>query len=161
MDKYDWRRKAMEACFECFLPKLHLKKVCLSCARNCLSGYRLRPYIRQRSRGDTCDCRCLSGICVSKWSPIRAAFDNMAADDKCIGPNQVRALLKVLRSPYPVESADVDDCLSLLAEGKAEDEEYPRIAPVPFEKWYRKYYDEPESADVVANDVSVVIEDEA
>ena len=65
----------------------------------------------------------------------------MAADDKCIGPNKVRDLLKVLKIPYPVEGADVEDCLLTLAEGR-EDENYPRIAPVPFESWYRKYYDE-------------------
>lgn len=74
-----------------------------------------------------------------------------SVDDKCIGPNQVRQLLKVLRSPFPVESADIDDCLSVIADGVGEDEEAPRIKPVVFEKWYRKYYDEPEPKDIPAN----------
>jgi hypothetical protein len=151
-DKYDWRRKALEACFECFMPNKHLKKVCLSCARNCLSSFRLRPYIRNRNKGDTCDCRVHSGMCVSKWSVIRKAFDDIASvEDKCIGPNQIRGLLKGLRSPFPVESADIDDCLSILANGVGEVEETPRIKAVAFEKWYRKYYDEPEQVDVLPN----------
>ena len=38
--------------------------------------------------------------------------------DSCIGPNVMRALLKMLRAPYAVESADVDDALLTLAEGR-------------------------------------------
>jgi hypothetical protein len=140
MDKFDWRRKALESCFECFTKTKHLKSVCLSCARNCLSSYRLVPYIRARNKGDMCDCR-LSGLCQCAWSTVRAQFDNIIDEDKCIGPNQVRGLLKALRAPYPVEGIDVEDCLLNLAEGR-EDETTPRIAAVPFEKWYRKYYDE-------------------
>jgi len=102
--------------------------------------YKLIPYVRSRSSQEKCDCRS-SGLCQCAYSTIRAQFDKMAADDKCIGPNQVRDLLKVLKIPYPVEGADVEDCLLTLAEGR-EDETYPRIAPVPFESWYRKYYDE-------------------
>jgi hypothetical protein len=151
VDEFDWRRKAMEACFECFLPNNHLMKVCLSCARNCLSRFRLRPYIRHRDRGDTCDCRLYSNMCVSIWSPVRQKFDDICAEDKCIGPNQIRGLLKALRHPYPIENADVEDALSLIAEGAAEDDELPRIKPVPFERWYRKYFDEPYELDVAAN----------
>lgn len=151
VDEFDWRRKAMEACFECFLPgNHHLPKVCLSCARNCLSRYRLRPYIRSRNKGDTCDCRLYSKMCVSIWSPVRQEFDNLCQEDKCIGPNQIRGLLKILRAPYPIENADVEEALSLLAEGADEDEETPRLKPVPFERWYRKYYDEPYELDVEA-----------
>jgi len=102
--------------------------------------YKLIPYVRSRSSQEKCDCRS-SGLCQCAYSTIRAQFDKLAADDKCIGPNQVRDLLKVLKIPYPVEGADVEDCLLTLAEGR-EDETYPRIAPVPFESWYRKYYDE-------------------
>ena len=141
MDKFDWRRKALESCFECFTKTKHLKAVCLSCARNCLSSYRLVPYIRNRTSTDMCDCR-LSGMCQCTWTHVRAQFDNIIDEDKCIAPSQVRGLLKVLRVPYPVEGIDVEDCLLNLAEGR-EDEYNPRIAPVPFEKWYRKYYDEP------------------
>eukprot|EP00388_Colpodella_angusta_P031015 GDKK01021148.1.p1 GENE.GDKK01021148.1~~GDKK01021148.1.p1 ORF type:complete len:121 (-),score=20.33 GDKK01021148.1:100-462(-) len=83
------------------------------------------------------------------WSNIRAQFDNLIDEDKCIGPNQVRALLKVLRAPYPVEGIDVEDCLLNLAEG-LENETSPRIAPVPFEKWYRKYFDEQLPEHIVA-----------
>lgn len=140
MDQFDWRRKALETCFECFTKTAHLKAVCLSCARNCLANYRLVPVIRARTKGDYCDCR-LTGNCMCMWSNIRAQFDNLIDEDKCIGPNQVRALLKVLRAPYPVEGIDVEDCLLNLAEG-LENETTPRIAPVPFEKWYRKYFDE-------------------
>jgi hypothetical protein len=68
--------------------------------------------------------------------------DKEVLDDFCIGPNTVRALLRILRAPYPVESADIDDCLLALAEGRDEQHSTPRIKPVPFEKWYRKYYDE-------------------
>lgn len=140
MDQFDWRRKALESCFECFTKTKHLKSVCLSCARNCLSSYRLVPYIRNRNKGDVCDCR-LSGLCQCAWSNVRAHFDNLIDEDKCIGPRQVRFLLKKLRAPYPVESIDVEDCLLNLAEGR-EEEDIPRIPAVPFEKWYRKYYDE-------------------
>jgi hypothetical protein len=59
----------------------------------------------------------------------------------------VRDLLKVLKIPYPVEGADVEDCLLTLAEGR-EDETFPRIAPVQFESWYRKYYDEGVEEDI-------------
>jgi hypothetical protein len=140
MDPFDWRRKALETCFECFTKTQHLKAVCLSCARNCLAGNRLRPYIRNRQPGDICDCR-LAGNCMCAWSNIRAQFDNIIDEDKCIAPSQVRHLLKVLRAPYQVEGIDVEDCLLNLAEGR-EEEYLPRIAAVPFEKWYRKYYDE-------------------
>ena len=140
MDQFDWRRKALESCFQCFTKTKHLKAVCLSCARNCLSSYRLVPYIRNRVKGDMCDCR-LSGLCQCAWSNVRAQFDNIAEEDKCIAPSQIRGLLKVLRAPYPVESLDVEDCLLILAEGR-EHEYFPRINAVPFEKWYRKYYDE-------------------
>lgn len=141
-DPHDWRRKAMEACFECFAPKMYLRAVCLSCARNCVAKYRLRPYIRTRKAGDACDCR-LSGFCVSKWSKVRAEFDKICDEDTFIGPNQVRQLLKTLREPYPVETVDVEDCLSTVAEGE-EDTDTPRIQPWIFEKWYRKYYNEDE-----------------
>lgn len=141
MDQFDWRRKALETCFECFTKTAHLKSVCLSCARNCLANYRLVPVIRTRTKGDSCDCR-LTGNCMCMWSHVRAQFDNIIDEDKCIAPNQVRGLLKVLRAPYPVEGIDVEDCLLNLAEGQ-ENEITPRIAPVPFEKWYRKYFDEP------------------
>jgi hypothetical protein len=140
MDPFDWRRKALETCFMCYTKTRVLKAVCLSCARNCLSSYRLVPYIRARQKGDTCDCR-TSGLCQCMWTEVRAKFDNMVDEDRCIAPSQVRALLKELRAPYPVESIDVEDCLLILAEGR-EDEYMPRIAAVPFEKWYRKYYDE-------------------
>jgi len=78
----------------------------------------------------------------------------------------MRALLKMLRAPYAVESADVDDALLTLAEGRLatnekksffevvlvyfffslRDEHYtsPRIKAVPFEKWYRKFYGQEE-----------------
>lgn len=144
-DEFDWRRKSLEACFEVRVPPGRLlKKVCLACARNCLHMYRLRPYIRSRQRGDTCDCR-MSGLCVSLWSPVREAFDTMSvdslADDGCISPRQVRSLLKRLRAPFPVESADVEEALGVLAQG-VETADLPRIGAVAFEAWYRRHYDE-------------------
>lgn len=130
----------METCFECFTKTQHLKSVCLSCARNCLAHYRLRPYIKWRQPGDICDCR-ISGLCKCSWSRVRAAFDRISGNDKCIAPRQCRELMKTLRYPYPIEGADVEDCLLTLADGR-EDEDTPRIEAVPFEKWYRKYFDE-------------------
>lgn len=141
-DKFDWRRKALEACYECKIKSLHLKAVCLSCARNCLANYNLRPIIRSRKGGDKCDCS-KSGMCVSRWNVIRAHFDKYTAEDNCIGPCDIKQLLKTIRAPYPVDTADVEDALLCLAEGK-EDVRFPRIKPVPFEKWYRRYYDEKE-----------------
>ena len=47
-DPEDWRHKAYEICFECVMPGHVYKGVCLSCARQCLSHYGLRPYIRKR-----------------------------------------------------------------------------------------------------------------
>lgn len=144
-DEFDWRRKSLEACFEVRVPPGRLlKTVCLACARNCLHMYRLRPYIRSRQRGDTCDCR-MSGLCVSLWSPVREAFDALSvealADDGCISPRQVRSLLKRLRAPFPVESADVEEALGVLAQG-VETADLPRIGAVAFEAWYRRHYDE-------------------
>lgn len=144
----DWRRKANEVCYECSVKGIKLKRVCLSCARQCMADQALRPVIRTRQPGDACDCR-TSGLCISCWSPVREAFDATAeethkrdgGDSKTIQPRQVRTLLKRLRSPYPVEGAEVEDALLALADGR-EDEMEPRILPVPFEKWYRKYYDE-------------------
>ncbi len=132
----------METCFKCFLPggKL-LEKVCLSCARLCLPNNRLVPYTRHRSSGDTCDCR-TSGKCISLWTKVRNYFDQFCdVEDQCVAPNQVRQLLKVLRAPFPVENADVEDCLTILANG-VEDTATPRINAVAFERWYRKFYDE-------------------
>eukprot|EP01034_Spumella_vulgaris_P023564 gene23563-29792_t len=121
---------------------MKLDAVCLSCARNCLKSYRLRPKIRNRVKGDKCDC-VLSGLCVSRWNELRNFFDKFVDEDNCIGPNQVKALLKTIRAPYPVDNADVEDCLLSVADGR-EDSRMPRIFPVPFEKWYRKFYDEKE-----------------
>jgi hypothetical protein len=47
-DPEDWRHKAYEICFECVMPGHIYKGVCLSCARQCLNHYGLRPYIRKR-----------------------------------------------------------------------------------------------------------------
>lgn len=144
-DEFDWRRKSLEACFEVFVPPgRHLRKVCLSCARNCLHMFRLRPYIRSRQKTDTCDCR-MSGLCVSLWSPVRETFDLFSAetlaDDGCLAPRNIRQLLKRLRAPFPVESADVEEALGTLADG-VELVDLPRIGPVAFEQWYRRHYDE-------------------
>jgi hypothetical protein len=73
---------------------------------------------------------------------VRNFFDQVCdVEDQCIGPHQVRQLLKILRAPFPVENADVEDCVTMLANG-IEDATTPRISPVAFERWYRKFYDE-------------------
>lgn len=101
----------------------------------------MRPYVRSRtSILDICDCR-TSGFCQCAFSLVRSQFDKVADEDKCIAPRQVRIVLKALRAPYPVDGMDVEDCLNNLAEGR-EDEDFPRIKPVLFENWYRKYFDE-------------------
>lgn len=69
--------------------------------------------------------------------------------DRCLAPRQLRTLLKTLRAPFQVESSDVEAGLNALAEGQ-EDADVPRIRPVPFETWYRVYYDEP-AQDTMAN----------
>ena len=66
----------MYAC-RCSSKDVKYKSVCLSCARNCVYMYKLRPYIRSRSSKDLCDCH-TSGKCVSLWSTVREAFDNFA-----------------------------------------------------------------------------------
>jgi hypothetical protein len=132
----------METCFRCYLPGGRLlEKVCLSCARLCVPNNRLVPYTRHRESSDTCDCR-TSGNCKSLWTRVRNAFDQIAdIEDQCIGPKQVRRLLKTLRAPFPVENADVEDCLTMLADG-VEDTNTPRLSTVLFERWYRRFYDE-------------------
>lgn len=72
------------------------------------------------------------------------------------------SLLKALRSPIPVEPSDADDCINVTAvplrsifksktlsaareEDVDEDQEVKVIKPVPFEKWYRRFYDENET----------------
>ena len=47
-----------------------------------------------------------------------------------------------LRNPAPVEMEDVEECLVELAESSPPDADLPRIAAVPFEKWYRHHFDE-------------------
>lgn len=142
VDPADWRRKSYEVCFEARLKNFHLKSVCLACARFCQHDVRLTPYVRVRSEGNTkCYCK-ESGKCVCYWTVIRSKFDLIADEDGYIAPKQVRKLLVSLRAPAPVELEDVDECLVELAEGAPPDAEEPRIAAVPFEKWYRIYYDE-------------------
>lgn len=138
----------MEACFECFTPTMHLRSVCLSCARNCVHMYRLRPFIRQRIPGETlCDCR-RSGFCKSRWTSVRAVFDKYCEEDGNLPPRKIRALLRKLRAPFPIEATDVEDALSVLAEG-IEKADLPRIGPVAFEDWYRKFYDDYEDINQV------------
>lgn len=86
----------------------------------------------------------MSGECLCVWSLIRNEFDKNVARDNCIGPSQVRILLKALRHPYPVDAVDVENCLLSVAEGAEESDSKARIKPVPFEKWYKKYFDEVE-----------------
>jgi hypothetical protein len=104
--------------------------------------YKLVPYIRRRFEGQNrCDCK-LSGKCLCAWSPVRAAFDNVAAvDDGCIGPNQVRDLLMTLRSPAPVARDELTECLTHLADGDEKGVE-PRIKAVDFVEWYKSFFDE-------------------
>lgn len=168
-DPADWRRKTYETCYKA--PGLGLKSVCLSCARHCLFDQNLVPFIRLRLTekkkkkkrvltdddddldhdtghteqiiltGNACDC-VMSGRCVCSWSPIRAVFDKIAnPTDQSIMPNQVRPLLQLLRAPAPVDNADVEEALMTLAEG-VEDATSPKILPVPFELWYREFYQE-------------------
>ena len=40
-----------------------------------------------------------------------------------------------------MENADVEDCLTMIADG-VEDATTPRLTPVSFERWYRRFYDE-------------------
>ena len=71
----------------------------------------------------------------------------MAGEDGCIMPLNLPPLLKLLRAPAPVDIEDVEESLVELAMGAAADAEEPRIEPVVFEKWYRRYYDEFEDAE--------------
>jgi hypothetical protein len=154
----DWRRKSYEVCYETNIKGLRLWRVCLACSRECIADQSLRPVIRYRRPEDVCDCRTQNPGCVAQWSAIREKFDQIACethrrdggDSRTIAPRQIRPLLKRLRAPYPVESNEVDDALLALAEGR-EDETFPRILPVPFEKFYRKYYDENTHAEADAD----------
>lgn len=138
----DWRRKSYEVCFEARIKGLHLESVCLACARFCLSSFRLTPYVRVRSVGNTkCWCK-QSGRCVCYWSIIRSKFDLTAGEDGCIMPKNLPLLLKVLRAPAPVDIEDYEEALVELADGADAEAEEPRIAAMAFEKWYRRYYDE-------------------
>lgn len=171
-DPSDWRRKTYETCYQA--PGLGLKSVCLSCARHCLFGEKLVPYIRYRPGiakkkasklvvtneerngvnsssaavdiekslpNSACDC-ILSGKCKCSYSNVRAIFDKFAdIVSQCIVPNQVRKVLQDLRSPAPVDNADVEECLMTLAEG-VEEADRPHIKPVEFEIWYREFYQE-------------------
>eukprot|EP00981_Chlorochromonas_danica_P004761 scaffold958_cov229-Ochromonas_danica.AAC.2 len=48
-----------------------------------------------------------------RWSKIREVFDRVAQreEDGCINQTQLRTVLKLLRDPFPVEAADVDDAM--------------------------------------------------
>eukprot|EP01039_Chlorochromonas_danica_P004421 gene4419-4842_t len=116
-DEFDWRRLAMETCFRVVVSsQLTLQSVCLTCARRCVHMYRLTPYVRNRNKnipGTTrCDCY-LTGNCQCRWSKIREVFDRVAQreEDGCINQTQLRTVLKLLRDPFPVEAADVDDAM--------------------------------------------------
>lgn len=162
-DKYDWRRKSMEICYESLNPFRPLKSICLSCARNCFKLINIRPYTRYRSNNEPCDCR-LSGDCLCKWSKIRETFDHFADPlTGLLSLHNLMTLLKALRSPIPVEPSDADDCISVAAvtlsslfkskvnktkddeDSNEDDEDVKVIKPVPFEKWYRRFYDENEN----------------
>jgi hypothetical protein len=57
----------------------------------------------------------------------------------CIGPHLIRKLLQALRGPSPIEEAEVEECVMTLGTG-SEYEEVPRISPITFERWYKKFY---------------------
>lgn len=124
-DEYDWRRQAMEVCFRVTIsPKITLQSVCLSCSRRCVSSFRMVPYIRSRNKSDprslVCDCNA-TGNCQCRWSPIREVFDKFAVSesDQCINKMQLKKVLKLLRSPFPVEASDIDDAILVLGSTKA------------------------------------------
>ena len=96
-------------------------------------------------------------------SDIRRAFDNISDRDGCIGPFQLRELLQYLRGPAPIEEAEVEEvngivamtsiivtlrlhlcflfqCLMTLGSTSDESVQYPRIAPIVFERWYKLFY---------------------
>ncbi len=107
----DWRRKSYEVCFQAKIKGLTLESVCLACARFCLSSFRLVPYVRFRSKGNTkCWCKS-SGRCVCYWSVIRAKFDLTAGEDGCIMPKNLPHLIKILRAPAPVDIEDEEEAL--------------------------------------------------
>lgn len=144
-DHLKWKRKGYEVCYLC--PPRGYSKVCMACARNCLKYYNLREIVRKRTDGDLCDCY-TSGHCLSVYTNIRAQFDKIAETeydirsyDGYIGPKRIRLVLNAVRHPLPVDDAEMEDCLMSLAGGE-EDAEEPRIHPIPFEQWYRKYYSE-------------------
>jgi hypothetical protein len=117
-DPGDWRRNYLECAFKCITPTkppITLNSVCLSCARNCQAAAQLRRRVKGNRK---CDCR-KSGMCTCTWSTIRAAFDEIAGEDFCIGPNQLRGLLVTLRKPDPVEKENMDDCLAYFATSEA------------------------------------------
>lgn len=149
-DPADWRRKVYEVCFEASTPSAHLNSVCLSCARQCVFNFRLRPYIRYRQPGDRCDCHGTS-YCICSFSRVREQFDKIVGDDGCIGPRQLRKLIQGLRHPVPVDREDIEEAVSSLGDGNG-DSDYPRIKPVPFENWYRRFFDEYEDLDLIGKD---------
>ena len=142
-DPDDWRHKTYEVCYNTYIDGHHFPSVCLACARHCLSGATLRPYVKLRQKGDKCQCRGTK-YCVCSYSRVRAEFDKFVGleiIDVCIGPNQIRKLLQNLRNPIPITRDEIDDCLVTLADG-IENTAQPRIHPVKFEKWYREYFNE-------------------
>ena len=92
-----------------------------------------------------CECK-ITGLCVCRFSKVREAFDSFAGDDLCVGPNQVEKLLGKLRFPAPCSREDIEECVNYLADGRTDSSE-PRMMAVPFEKWYRGYYNEYEEDD--------------
>lgn len=119
-EEFDWRRQSLETTFRVPIsPSLVLQSVCLSCARRCVANYRLTPFIRTRNKADPtslkCDCN-RTGKCQCRWSHIREAFDSIAVfqEDQCINSVQLKKVLKILRSPFPVEAADIDDAMLTL-----------------------------------------------
>ena len=94
--------------------------------------------IRKRAPGAICDCS-RTKHCVCSFNEIRRQFDILAERDGCIGPHLLRRLLQALRGPSPIEEAEVEECLVTLATGD-ERHEVPRIKPITFERWYRKFY---------------------
>lgn len=147
-----WRRKGLECAYQC--PSLGLKAICMACARRCHSKRYLTLYLRRRfTKNDyACDCR-LSGNCFCSWTKVREKIDyiienkeNNVLNDGCLGPNMIRNVLTYLRSPIPVDGADVEECLMVLANGD-EESDTPRIPAVAFEKWYRHHYQEFEEDD--------------
>ena len=75
---------------------------------------------------------------------MRETFTRMAGEDGCVGPDQIRELLYLLRGGAAFVTNDhVNDALTDLSQLNT----ITRIPYLPFERWFEDYFEKQDALD--------------